>query len=59
MELLPRDVASEKLYADTAQSLPTRYVPEPEDIAQSYICLMQNKANTGSMVFPDGGYTLY
>lgn len=53
------DAASEKLYADTAQALPARYVAKPEDIAQSYIYLMENKASTGSVLFPDGGYTLY
>jgi NAD(P)-dependent dehydrogenase (short-subunit alcohol dehydrogenase family) len=53
------DAGSEKLYADTAQSLPARYVAKPEDIAQSYIYLMENKASTGSVIFPDGGYTLY
>jgi NAD(P)-dependent dehydrogenase (short-subunit alcohol dehydrogenase family) len=53
------DTGSEKLYADTAQSLPARYVAKPEDIAQSYIYLMENKASTGSVIFPDGGYTLY
>jgi NAD(P)-dependent dehydrogenase (short-subunit alcohol dehydrogenase family) len=53
------DAASEKLYADTAQSLPARYVAKPDDIAQSYIYLMENKASTGSVIFPDGGYTLY
>jgi NAD(P)-dependent dehydrogenase (short-subunit alcohol dehydrogenase family) len=53
------DTASEKLYADTAQSLPTRYVAKPEDIAQTYIYLMESKASSGSVLFPDGGYTLY
>lgn len=53
------DAGSDKLYADTAQSLPTRYVAQPEDIAQSYIYLMENKASSGSVLFPDGGYTLY
>jgi NAD(P)-dependent dehydrogenase (short-subunit alcohol dehydrogenase family) len=53
------DAVSEKLYADTAQSLPARYVAKPGDIAQSYIYLMENKASTGSVMFPDGGYTLY
>jgi NAD(P)-dependent dehydrogenase (short-subunit alcohol dehydrogenase family) len=53
------DAGSEKLYADTAQALPARYVAQPEDIAQSYIYLMENKSSTGSVLFPDGGHTLY
>jgi NAD(P)-dependent dehydrogenase (short-subunit alcohol dehydrogenase family) len=53
------DSGAENLYTDAAQSLPSRYVAQPQDIAQSYVYLMENKTSTGSVIFPDGGYTLY
>jgi hypothetical protein len=34
------DAASEKLYADTARSLPARYVAKAKGIAQSYVYLL-------------------
>lgn len=50
---------SEKLYAETAQSPPSRHVAQPEDVAPSDVCLMEHKATSGSVLFPDSGYTLY
>jgi NAD(P)-dependent dehydrogenase (short-subunit alcohol dehydrogenase family) len=50
--------SAQSLYDQTAAQLPARYVAAPEDIAQVYLFLMHNRVTTGSVLFPDGGYTL-
>jgi len=46
------------LYRDVAQSLPVGRVGEPEDLAQTYIYLMQEGYSTGQMIVVDGGAVL-
>ena len=46
------------LYAATAQSLPVGRIGDPEDIAESYLYLMNSGYTTGSIVTIDGGHLL-
>jgi NAD(P)-dependent dehydrogenase (short-subunit alcohol dehydrogenase family) len=46
------------LYRNVAQSLPVGRVGEPEDLAQTYIYLMQEGYSTGQMIVVDGGAVL-
>jgi NAD(P)-dependent dehydrogenase (short-subunit alcohol dehydrogenase family) len=45
----------ETLYSDTAKKLPVGRVGEPEDIAETYLYLMQSGFTTGQVVVIDGG----
>ena len=45
----------EKMYADTASKLPAGRIGEPEDIAETYLYLMQSGFTTGQIVVIDGG----
>lgn len=45
----------EALYADTASRLPVGRVGEPEDIAETYLYLMQSEFTTGQIIIIDGG----
>ncbi|WP_035347889.1 SDR family oxidoreductase [Edaphobacter aggregans] len=45
----------EAMYADTASKLPTGRIGEPEDIAETYLYLMQSGFTTGQIVVIDGG----
>ena len=46
------------LYRNVAQSVPVGRVGEPEDLAQTYIYLMQEGYSTGQMIVVDGGAVL-
>jgi NAD(P)-dependent dehydrogenase (short-subunit alcohol dehydrogenase family) len=46
------------MYARFAASLPTGYIGEAEDIAQTYLYLMQERFSTGQMIVVDGGGVL-
>jgi NAD(P)-dependent dehydrogenase (short-subunit alcohol dehydrogenase family) len=46
------------MYDHYSSQLPVKYVAGPEDIAQSYLYLMQQKYATGQVVVADGGYVL-
>ena len=48
----------ENMYAHFNGELPARYVAGPEDIAETYLYLMQQKYSTGQAVVADGGYVL-
>ncbi len=48
----------EGMYGHYSEQLPVKYIAGPEDIAQTYIYLMQQKYNTGQVVVTDGGYVL-
>ena len=45
----------EAFYADTAQKLPVGRVGEPEDVAETYLHLMQSGFTTGQVLVVDGG----
>lgn len=45
----------EAMYADMASKLPTGRIGEPEDIAETYLYLMQSGFTTGQIVVIDGG----
>jgi len=45
----------EAMYADTANKLPAGRIGEPEDIAETYLYLMQSSFTTGQIVVIDGG----
>lgn len=45
----------EAMYADTAQKLPVGRVGEPEDVAETYLHLMQSGFTTGQILVIDGG----
>jgi NAD(P)-dependent dehydrogenase (short-subunit alcohol dehydrogenase family) len=45
----------EALFADTASKLPVGRVGEPEDIAETYLYLMQSQFTTGQIIIIDGG----
>jgi NAD(P)-dependent dehydrogenase (short-subunit alcohol dehydrogenase family) len=45
----------EALYTNTAKQLPVGRVGEPEDIAETYLYLMQSRFTTGQIVVIDGG----
>jgi len=46
------------MYDHFNDQLPVKYVAGPEDIAQSYLYLMQQKYSTGQRVVTDGGFVL-
>jgi NAD(P)-dependent dehydrogenase (short-subunit alcohol dehydrogenase family) len=48
----------EAMYAHSAATLPVQYVASPEEIALTYIHLMQQPYITGQQVVVDGGYAL-
>jgi len=48
----------EGMYDHFSDQLPVKYVAGPEDIAQSYLYLMQQKYSTGQRVIVDGGFVL-
>lgn len=48
----------ETMYADTANKLPVGRIGEPEDIAETYLYLMQSEFTTGQIVIIDGGATI-
>lgn len=45
----------EAMYADQAAKLPTGRIGEPEDIAETYLYLMQSGFTTGQTIVIDGG----
>lgn len=45
----------EALYTNTAKQLPVGRIGEPEDIAETYLYLMQSGFTTGQIVIIDGG----
>lgn len=45
----------EAMYADTAKNLPVQRIGAPEDIAETYLYLMQSGFTTGQIVVIDGG----
>ncbi len=49
---------TDTLIEQTAATLPARHVAKPADIAETYAYLMSSRATSGSVLFPDGGYTL-
>ncbi len=49
------DEQREAMYADTASKLPAGRIGEPEDIAETYLYLMQSGFTTGQVVVIDGG----
>jgi NAD(P)-dependent dehydrogenase (short-subunit alcohol dehydrogenase family) len=49
---------AQTLYDDSAAQLPAKHVATPEDIAEVYLFLMRNRTTSGSVLFPDSGYTL-
>jgi NAD(P)-dependent dehydrogenase (short-subunit alcohol dehydrogenase family) len=48
----------EQMYMRFAAALPTACVGEPEDIAQTYLYLMQERFSTGQIIVVDGGGVL-
>jgi NAD(P)-dependent dehydrogenase (short-subunit alcohol dehydrogenase family) len=46
------------LYADAAKALPVGRIGEPEDVAQSYLYLMDQDYTTGTIITVDGGHLL-
>ena len=52
------DADRETLYATAAKALPVGRIGEPEDIAESYLYLMDSGYTTGSIVTIDGGHLL-
>jgi NAD(P)-dependent dehydrogenase (short-subunit alcohol dehydrogenase family) len=52
------DSARERLYRDTAKTLPVGRVGEPRDIAEAYLYLMNERFATGSILTVDGGGVL-
>jgi NAD(P)-dependent dehydrogenase (short-subunit alcohol dehydrogenase family) len=52
------DTAREGMYSHYSDQLPVGYVAGPEDIAQTYLYLMQQKYSTGQIIVTDGGYAL-
>jgi NAD(P)-dependent dehydrogenase (short-subunit alcohol dehydrogenase family) len=48
----------EAMYTHFAAALPTGCIGEPEDIAQTYLYLMQERFSTGQMIVVDGGGVL-
>lgn len=45
----------ETMYAENAKKLPTGRIGEPEDIAQTFLYLMQSGFTTGQIIVIDGG----
>ena len=52
------DEQRENFYKSTANSLPVQYVGEAEDIAKTYLYLINQQYSTGQMVVVDGGWVL-
>jgi len=52
------DEQRESFYKGTANSLPVQYVGEAEDIAKTYLYLINQQYSTGQMVVVDGGWVL-
>jgi NAD(P)-dependent dehydrogenase (short-subunit alcohol dehydrogenase family) len=52
------DEQRENFYKSTANSLPVQYVGEAQDIAKTYLYLMNQQYSTGQMVVVDGGWVL-
>jgi NAD(P)-dependent dehydrogenase (short-subunit alcohol dehydrogenase family) len=48
----------EAMYSHFAAALPTGYIGEAEDIAETYLYLMQERFSTGQMIVVDGGGVL-
>jgi NAD(P)-dependent dehydrogenase (short-subunit alcohol dehydrogenase family) len=48
----------EGMYAHYGTQLPVRYIADADDLALSYIYLMQQTYSTGQVVVADGGYVL-
>jgi NAD(P)-dependent dehydrogenase (short-subunit alcohol dehydrogenase family) len=48
----------EAMYTRFAAALPTGCIGEPEDIAETYLYLMQERFSTGQMIVVDGGGVL-
>jgi NAD(P)-dependent dehydrogenase (short-subunit alcohol dehydrogenase family) len=48
----------EAMYRDAGARLPVGHVGEPEQIAETYLYLMQNAFSTGQTVVVDGGGVL-
>ncbi len=48
----------EAMFAHVASTLPVQYVAGPEDIAKTYLHLMQQPYMTGQSIVVDGGYLL-
>ena len=46
------------MYSRFAAALPTGYIGEAEDIAETYLYLMQERFSTGQMIVVDGGGVL-
>lgn len=49
------DAERENLYAQTATALPVKKVGEAEDIAKTYVYLMEQTYSTGQTIIVDGG----
>jgi NAD(P)-dependent dehydrogenase (short-subunit alcohol dehydrogenase family) len=45
----------ETMYAENAKKLPTGRIGEPQDIAQTFLYLMQSGFTTGQIIVIDGG----
>lgn len=52
------DANREQMYTHFAAALPTGYIGEADDIAQTYLYLMQARFSTGQTVVVDGGGVL-
>jgi len=48
----------EAMYSHFAAALPTGYIGEAEDIAETYLYLMQERFSTGQIIVVDGGGVL-
>lgn len=48
----------ENMYTHFSGELPVKYVAGPDDIAETYLYLMQQNYSTGQVVVADGGYVL-
>jgi len=52
------DADRDGMYSHYSEQLPVKYVAGPDDIAQAYVYLMQQKYSTGQIIVTDGGYVL-
>ena len=48
----------EAMYSETARRLPVGRVGEAQDLAQTYLYLMQEAYSTGQVIVVDGGAVL-
>jgi len=46
------------MYSHFAAALPTGFIGEAEDIAETYLYLMQERFSTGQIIVVDGGGVL-